>query len=225
MGTLALSFLRIIVTFLAAIAVVSGERVGQEEQRLLGEEKAEKVKWADKNQSFVTASGRGGQKSQRQQINSEENTKVKIKTRWDSSPAQNYVAFIHRLSKNRSAPTSVAPSLISNLRDAMADGDYFFTRAALRPFLEAIGLPVAIASVFSVMFATLPYEFMKQQKRSSTSKSYRENIDGDDKPMKTYELVSSDEDGTRRLGSRQRLKTRRGIKRFGIEKEISSLLD
>ena len=51
--------------------------------------------------------------------------------------------------------------------EAVADGDYFLTRAAAQPLLEAVGIPIFFASLASVLIATLPYEAVKlsSQKR------------------------------------------------------------
>jgi len=55
-------------------------------------------------------------------------------------------------------------SLISG---AVAEGDYFLTRAAASPLFEAVGIPTFLASLASVLLATLPYEAIKlsQQKK------------------------------------------------------------
>ena len=55
-------------------------------------------------------------------------------------------------------------SLVS---EAVADGDYFLTRAAAQPLLEALGIPIFFASLASVLIATVPYEAVKisSQKR------------------------------------------------------------
>jgi hypothetical protein len=60
-------------------------------------------------------------------------------------------------------------SLVS---EAVADGDYFLTRAAAQPLLEALGIPVFFASFASVLIATLPYEAVKisSQKRRNEVK-------------------------------------------------------
>lgn len=44
---------------------------------------------------------------------------------------------------------------------AVADGDYFLTRAAAQPLFEAAGLPIFIASLASVLVATVPYKAIK----------------------------------------------------------------
>jgi len=49
--------------------------------------------------------------------------------------------------------------------EAVADGDYFLTRAAAQPLFEAIGVPVFFASLASVLLATLPYEAVKLSTR------------------------------------------------------------
>ena len=48
------------------------------------------------------------------------------------------------------------------VREAVADGDYFLTRAAALPLLEAIGLSPLAASVASVILASVPSEVIKQ---------------------------------------------------------------
>ena len=49
--------------------------------------------------------------------------------------------------------------------EAVADGDYFLTRAAAQPLFEAVGVPVFFASLASVLLATLPYEAIKLSTR------------------------------------------------------------
>jgi hypothetical protein len=47
------------------------------------------------------------------------------------------------------------------VREAVADGDYFITRAAALPLFEALGLSPLAASVTSVILASVPYEIIK----------------------------------------------------------------
>jgi len=47
------------------------------------------------------------------------------------------------------------------VREAVADGDYFVTRAAALPLFEALGLSPLAASVTSVILASVPYEIIK----------------------------------------------------------------
>lgn len=61
-------------------------------------------------------------------------------------------------------------SLVSG---AVADGDYFLTRAAAQPLLEALGIPIFFASLASVLIATVPYEAVKissQNRRNEVEK-------------------------------------------------------
>ncbi len=51
----------------------------------------------------------------------------------------------------------------SLLEEAVADGDYFFTRAAALPLLEAAGLPAFAATLASVVVALVPYEIIKNR--------------------------------------------------------------
>jgi hypothetical protein len=66
--------------------------------------------------------------------------------------------------------TSIVTSLLklkmevqqkSLLVEAVADGDYFLARAAVLPLLTAFGVPEIIASIASVLVATIPYELVK----------------------------------------------------------------
>lgn len=45
--------------------------------------------------------------------------------------------------------------------ETVASGDYFLTRAAAQPILEALGVPIFAASLVSVLIATVPYEAVK----------------------------------------------------------------
>ena len=47
------------------------------------------------------------------------------------------------------------------VNEAIASGDYFIANSASRPLLEALGLPPALASLSSVVFAAIPYELVK----------------------------------------------------------------
>uniref|UniRef100_A0A7S1Z2J1 Uncharacterized protein n=1 Tax=Trieres chinensis TaxID=1514140 RepID=A0A7S1Z2J1_TRICV len=47
------------------------------------------------------------------------------------------------------------------LSEAIADGDYFLTRAAAIPLLESVGIPRFAATLASVALATIPYELIK----------------------------------------------------------------
>ncbi|KAL7509334.1 hypothetical protein ACHAXN_006532 [Cyclotella atomus] len=62
------------------------------------------------------------------------------------------------LSEKEREKTMMRESLFSG---AVADGDYFLTRAAAQPLLEAAGLPIFLASLVSVLVATVPYEAIK----------------------------------------------------------------
>jgi hypothetical protein len=45
--------------------------------------------------------------------------------------------------------------------EAVAGGDYFLAKAAALPLLEAVGVPPFVATIASVLFATIPYEIVK----------------------------------------------------------------
>ena len=60
--------------------------------------------------------------------------------------------------------------------EAVADGDYFLTRAAAQPLLEAVGIPIFFASLASILIATLPYEAVKltsQKRKRETEEQQR----------------------------------------------------
>ena len=68
------------------------------------------------------------------------------------------------------ASTTVVTSLLrlkmevnqkAMLVEAVADGDYFLARAAVLPLLTALGVPDVLASIASVLLATIPYELVK----------------------------------------------------------------
>jgi len=60
--------------------------------------------------------------------------------------------------------------------EAVADGDYFLTRAAAQPLLEAVGIPIFFASFASVLIATLPYEAVKLTSRKRQSAMEQEML-------------------------------------------------
>lgn len=45
--------------------------------------------------------------------------------------------------------------------EAVAGGDYLLAKAAALPLLEAVGVPPFVATIASVLFATIPYEIVK----------------------------------------------------------------
>lgn len=58
----------------------------------------------------------------------------------------------------------------SLVEEAVADGDYFFTRAAALPLLEAAGLPRFAATLASVAVALVPYEIIKNRYKQQREK-------------------------------------------------------
>ncbi len=73
--------------------------------------------------------------------------------------------------------------------EAVADGDYFLTRAAAQPLLEAVGIPIFFASLASILIATLPYEAVKltsQKRRRETEE------------QKLLEMLLEEEESRRR---------------------------
>jgi hypothetical protein len=52
-------------------------------------------------------------------------------------------------------------SMDNLVSEAVADGDYFLTRAAAQPLLEALGIPIFFASLASVLIASGSYEAVK----------------------------------------------------------------
>jgi hypothetical protein len=68
--------------------------------------------------------------------------------------------------------SAAAPSLKA---EALADGDFFLARAAALPLLEAVGIPPFLATIASVVFATVPYEFVKFGSRQKRQNIFDEN--------------------------------------------------
>merc|ERR1712127_720872 len=77
---------------------------------------------------------------------------------------------------------------------AVADGDYFLTRAAAQPLLEAVGIPIFVASLASVILATLPYEAVKlssQKRRQETEEEILLNmlLEEEENRQRDYSVV------------------------------------
>jgi hypothetical protein len=64
-------------------------------------------------------------------------------------------------------------SLVSG---AVADGDYFFTRAAAQHLLESLGIPILLASRASVLIATVPYEAVKISSQSRRNEVEKQEV-------------------------------------------------
>jgi len=62
------------------------------------------------------------------------------------------------------------------LAEVVADGDYFLTRAAAVPLLEAAGVPIVFASLASVLLATVPYEFIKVRSRGKRERKEEDRL-------------------------------------------------
>jgi hypothetical protein len=60
--------------------------------------------------------------------------------------------------------------------EALADGDYFLTRAAVQPLLQAAGIPYFQASIISVLIATIPYALVKRSSRLKEQKKGEDQI-------------------------------------------------
>jgi len=71
------------------------------------------------------------------------------------------LTFSNRKDDDPNAPNNDSGSENVKVTDALADGDYFLTRAAAFPLLTAVGLPPVLVSAASVAFATVPYELIK----------------------------------------------------------------
>uniref|UniRef100_A0A7S2UN54 Uncharacterized protein n=1 Tax=Attheya septentrionalis TaxID=420275 RepID=A0A7S2UN54_9STRA len=60
--------------------------------------------------------------------------------------------------------------------EALANGDYFLTRAAVLPLLQAAGVPYFQASILSILLATIPYELVKRSSRIKEQKQGEDQI-------------------------------------------------
>jgi hypothetical protein len=65
---------------------------------------------------------------------------------------------------------STQPMEKSRISDAISDGEYFITMSASKPLLELVGLPPALASISSVVFAAIPSQLVKLSKREKERK-------------------------------------------------------
>lgn len=64
---------------------------------------------------------------------------------------------IFNLFRNATMPVDRSKAV----NEAIASSDYFIANSASRPLLEAVGLPPALASISSVVFAAIPYQLVK----------------------------------------------------------------
>lgn len=99
-------------------------------------------------------------------------------------------------------PTTKRPlggrNMDSLVSGAVADGDYFFTRAAAQPLLEALGIPTFFASLASVLIATVPYEAVK-----ISSQSRRNEVEKQEALLEM--LLKEEEDRRKNFGMKRKL--------------------
>ncbi len=62
------------------------------------------------------------------------------------------------------------------ITEAVADGDYFLTRATATPLIGAVGLSGGMASALTVLLASVPYELIKFNARVKEQRRKREDM-------------------------------------------------
>ena len=67
-------------------------------------------------------------------------------------------------------PTSDRKTVDILFNEALADSDYFLTRAAASPLIGAIGMSGGLASALTVLLASVPYQFIKFSARARDQK-------------------------------------------------------
>ena len=77
---------------------------------------------------------------------------------------------------NTSRDSSSNEMIDGIITEAIADGDYFLTRAAAIPLLESVGVPRFTATLASVVLATIPYELIKLTSRKRKMKEQEKII-------------------------------------------------
>jgi hypothetical protein len=106
------------------------------------------------------------------------------------------------MKKSGIEPTTKQPmggrNMDSLVSGAVADGDYFFTRAAAQPLLEALGIPIIFASLASVLIATVPYEAVK-----ISSQSRRNEVEKQAELLEM--LLKEEEDRRKNFGMKRKL--------------------
>jgi hypothetical protein len=106
------------------------------------------------------------------------------------------------MKKSGIEPTTKGPmsgrNMDSLVSGAVADGDYFFTRAAAQPLLEALGIPIIFASLASVLIATVPYEAVK-----ISSQSRRNEVEKQAELLEM--LLKEEEDRRKNFGMKRKL--------------------
>lgn len=89
----------------------------------------------------------------------------------------------------------------SMLVEAVADGDYFLARAAVLPLLTALGVPDVLASIVSVLVATIPYELVKlgskrREQRQAAEDRMMEKLLQDQRRRKRVSYAKSKKDAS-----------------------------
>ena len=103
-----------------------------------------------------------------------ENIVQKLEQDYDKKKSE--ISFNNLFSAGQDSDNSMTNGLVT---EAVADTDYFLTRAAATPLLGAFGLSPGAASLISVFVASVPYQFIKISRRQ------RENREREDRLLKS----------------------------------------
>lgn len=79
------------------------------------------------------------------------------------------------LSMLLSAASNSTTTMEQSKNEAIADGDFFIVNSASKPLLEAVGVPPALASVSSIVLATIPSQLVKIGQRKKDQR-IQENL-------------------------------------------------
>ena len=71
---------------------------------------------------------------------------------------------------------SASKDMDNIITEAVADGDYFLTRAAATPLLGSVGMPSGMASAITVLLASVPYELIKLNARAKEQRRLKEDM-------------------------------------------------
>ena len=72
--------------------------------------------------------------------------------------------------------TSAAKEMDNIITEAVADGDYFLTRAAATPLIGSVGMSSGMASALTVLLASVPYELIKLNARAKEQRRLKEDM-------------------------------------------------
>ncbi len=105
-----------------------------------------------------------------------------MKSKSGTKIVKNLVSSSSSLSSSSSSSSSPDKSLATTskmdniITEAVADGDYFLTRAAASPLIGSVGMSSGLTSALTVLLASVPYELIKLNARAKEQRREKEDL-------------------------------------------------